>query len=209
MSLSVGRCLRDGVGETERADCGGHDQRAGAANLLRGAQFADPGVPFVRSPHGQWGNTVAYLHWGQTLYPAKKLVFLWDGASYHRGEEMQKFLAPENASLPAADWKVTCMRCAPHAPEQNPTEEVGLKGKTQVRKQFALNKTFAQVKRCFSTFLKALRFTSTKLRWYWPTEQMIEETYICLAHQDLDSERSSGLRKRMNFALLPGVAKLL
>src|SRR5215831_16029426 len=31
---------------------------------------------------------------------------------------------------------------------------------------------------------------------------------ICLAHQDLDSERSSGLRKRMNFALLPGVAKL-
>jgi len=65
------------------------------------------------------------------------------------------------------------MRFAPTAPEQNPTEEVWRKSKTPLRKQFALNKTFAQVKRCFSTFLKALQFTSTKLSWYWPTEQMI------------------------------------
>ena len=43
----------------------------------------------------------------------------------------------------------------------------------RLRKQFAMNKTFAQVKRGFSTFLNALRFTSTKLCWYWPTEQLI------------------------------------
>ena len=116
---------------------------------------------------------MAYLHWCQTLYPDKPLVLLWDGASYHRGEELQKFLAQENAGLTEADWKVTCLRFAPNAPEQNPTEDVWLKGKTHLRKQFALNKTFAQVKRCFSTFLNTLRFTSTKLRWYWPTEQMI------------------------------------
>jgi transposase len=86
---------------------------------------------------------------------------------------MQKFLVETNGGLAEADWKVTCMRFAPTAPEQNPTEDVWLKGKTPLRKQFALNKTFAQVKRCFSTFLNALQFTSTKLRWYWPTEQMI------------------------------------
>ena len=173
MSLSVGRCLRDGVGETEHAYCGAHDQRAGAANLLRSAQFADPGVPFVRSPHWQWGQYggVSPLVPNAVSGQAVSLALGW--SRYHRGEELQKFLAQENAGLTEADWKVTCLRFAPNAPEQNPTEDVWLKGKTHLRKQFALNKTFAQVKRCFSTFLNTLRFTSTKLRWYWPTEQMI------------------------------------
>ena len=102
---------------------------------------------------------------------------LWDGASYPRGAEMRKLLAETNGSLAETDWKVTGLRFAPNAPEQNPTEEVWRKGKTHVRKQFALHNTFAQVKRCFSTFLHALQFTSTKLSWYWPTEQMILETY--------------------------------
>lgn len=122
---------------------------------------------------GNGGNTVAYIRWCQSLYPDKKLLFLWDGASYHRGEALRKFLAQENADLAEADWKVTCLRFAPNAPEQNPTEDVWLKGKTHLRKQFALNKTFAQVKRGFSTFLNALHFTSTKLSWYRPTEQLI------------------------------------
>ena len=90
-----------------------------------------------------------------------------------RGGDPEVSRAETNGGLAEADWKVTCMRFAPNAPEQNPTEDVWLKGKTHLRKQFALNKTFAQVKRCFSTFLNALRFTSTKLSWYWPTEQMI------------------------------------
>lgn len=125
------------------------------------------------APAGNGGHTVAYLQWCQTLYPDKKLLLLWDGASYHRGAEMRKFLATTNDGLAEADWQVTCMRFAPNAPEQNPTEDVWLKGKTHLRKQFALNKTFAQVKRCFSSFLNALQFTSTKLGWYRPTEQMI------------------------------------
>jgi transposase len=75
--------------------------------------------------------------------------------------------------LAEADWKVPCVRFAPPAPEQTPVEDVWLKGKTHGRKQFALNKTFAHVKRCFPTFLHALRFTSPKLSGYWPTEQMI------------------------------------
>lgn len=125
------------------------------------------------APAGDGANTVAYLKWCQRLYPAKKLLFLWDGASYHRGADLQEFLAHTNAGLSEADWKVTCMRFAPNAPEQNPTEDVWLKGKTHLRKQFAVNKIFAQVKRCFSTFLAALHFTSVKLGWYWPTEQLI------------------------------------
>ena len=86
---------------------------------------------------------------------------------------MQAFLARENADLPEKDWKVTCRLFAPNAPEQNPTEDLWLKGKTQLRKQFAINKTFSAVKQCFSAFLHTLRFDSVKCNWYWPYPQMI------------------------------------
>ena len=139
----------------------------GALNLLTQEFHLQEGTA------GDGKTMVAYLQGCQRLYPGKKLLVLWDGASYHRGAAFQEFLESENAGLPEADWRVTCMLFAPNAPEQNPTEDVWLKGKTHLRKQFAVNKTFAQVKRCFSTFLKALSFTSAKLGWYWPTEQMI------------------------------------
>ena len=122
---------------------------------------------------GNGKTTVAYMEWCQTLYPDKKLLFLWAGASYHRGADRQEFLTRANAGLSEADWKVTCLLFAPHVPEQTPTEDVWLKGKQYLRKHFAINKTFAQVKRCFSEFLTSLRCTSAKLRWYWPEEQMI------------------------------------
>jgi transposase len=139
----------------------------GALNLLTQAFHV------YEASAGNGVNPVAYLQWCQTLYPDKPLFFLWDGAGYHRGEDVQKFLVETNGNLAEADWKVTCVRFAPNAPDQNPTEDVWLQGKTYLRKQFAVNKTFAQIKRCFSTFLNALHFTSTKLSWYWPTEQMI------------------------------------
>jgi len=122
---------------------------------------------------GDGENTVAYIQWCQSLSPGKKLLLLWDGASYHRGAALQEFLGHENASLHETDWKVTCLLFAPNAPEQNPTEDIWLKGKTHLRKRFAVNKTFAHVKRCFFTFLSSLSFASTKLHWYWPEQQMI------------------------------------
>ena len=139
----------------------------GALNLLTHEFHLQEGVA------GNGKTTGAYIEWCQTLYPDKKLLFLWDGASYHRGADLQEFLTRENAGLPEAEWKVTCLLFAPNAPEQNPTEDVWLKGKQYLRKHFAINKTFAQVKRCFSEFLNSLSFTSTKLGWYWPEEQMI------------------------------------
>jgi transposase len=86
---------------------------------------------------------------------------------------MQSFLAQENAGLAEAEWTITCMLFAPHAPEQNPVEDLWLKGKTYLRKQFAVNKTFAAVKNCFSTFLRTFSFESVKCGWYWPDPQMI------------------------------------
>src|ERR1700704_3729067 len=107
MSLSVGRCLRHGVGATERPDVvpmtNERERQTyyGALNLLT-QEFH-----VYEAPTGNGVNTVAYLRWCQTLYPDKQLVLLWDGASYHRGEEMQKFLTETNDNLAEADWKVT------------------------------------------------------------------------------------------------------
>jgi transposase len=139
----------------------------GALNLLTRA------VQLQEVAAGNGDNTVSYVQWYQSLYPGKKLLFLWDGASYHRSSEMQAFLARENAGLPEAHWKVTCLVFAPNAPEQNPTEDLWLKGKAHLRKNFAVNKTFTHVKQCFSTFLRTLSFNSVKLSWYWPVPQMI------------------------------------
>jgi len=87
-------------------------------------------VHLQERPVGDGANTVAYLQGGQSLYPDKKLLLLWDGASYHRGQELQTFLAQENAGLAEADWKITCVPFAPNAPEQNPLEDLWFKGKT-------------------------------------------------------------------------------
>jgi len=63
----------------------------GAINLMTQA------VHLQERPVGDGASTVAYLRWCQSLYPDKRLLLLWDGASYHRGAEMQTFLAQENA----------------------------------------------------------------------------------------------------------------
>ena len=139
---------------------------SGAVNLLTGA------VHLQKFGAGNGQNTVAYLQWCQSLYPEKQLLYLWDGASYHRGTEMQEFLARENAGLAEEEWAVTCGAFAPNAPEQNPVEDLWLKGKNYLRKQFAVNKTFAHVRHCFQEFLQGLRFESAKFSWYWGSPQL-------------------------------------
>jgi len=52
-----------------------------------------------------------------------------DGASYHDGHEVQAYLSQVNQGLEEKDWKVTCLLFAPHAPDQNPVEDVWLQGK--------------------------------------------------------------------------------
>ena len=73
-------------------------------------------VHLQEKPGGEGSSTVAYLRWCQSLYPDKKLLGWWDGASYHRGAELQTFLAQTNAGLAEAAWKVTCHVVCPQCP---------------------------------------------------------------------------------------------
>ena len=117
---------------------------------------------------GDSQNTISYVQDLQALYPGKKIWLLWDNASYHRSAAIQDFLAQQNQGLEEELWSILCIPFAPHAPEQNPVEDIWLKGKNFLRKHFVSNKTFASVKQCFVNFLTSLQFDSHKFNWYFP-----------------------------------------
>ena len=122
---------------------------------------------------GNGDNTVSYLKWLELLYPGAKLWIIWDGASYHRFGQMREYLAELNCGLPEEQWQVSCILFASNAPEQNPVEDIWLKGKNWLRKCFTLNKTFTQVKQCFVDYLKDKLFHSAKFDWYISRPQII------------------------------------
>ena len=121
--------------------------------------------------NGYWTTIfVEYLH---QQYAGKRLILLWDGASYHRGVEMQEYLEGMNFGQSRDDWVVTCVLFAPNAPEQNPIEDVWLKAKQYVRKHWRECATFRQVKHLFEEALNTLSFHFEKLRMYVPDLQII------------------------------------
>jgi transposase len=122
---------------------------------------------------GNGENTVEYVKSLMRIYAGKKLLLLWDGASYHRDQKLKAFLAEVNAGREEKDWRVTCVPFAPNAPEQNPVEDIWLAGKNHLRKSFAQNKTFAKVKASFRTFLQSFSLESAKFDWYAPAQQII------------------------------------
>ena len=117
-------------------------------------------------PAGKGIYTVAYLKWLESQRPGQRLVLIWDGASYHKYAETRAYLAEVNAGLPEADWKITCLLFAPHAPEQNPVEDAWLRAKTFIRKHFVACPTFARVKQLFLEFLQQQVFEFPKKAWY-------------------------------------------
>ncbi len=115
---------------------------------------------------GDGENTVLFIQHLQTLNPNKKLMIIWDGASYHCGEKVHDYLNEVNQGLKKKNWKVTCLLFAPNAPDQNPVEDVWLRGKNFLRKHFYENKTFNQVKCRFFNFLNKKIFNFKKIEWY-------------------------------------------
>lgn len=132
----------------------------GAVNCLTGDFYISP------FEAGNGANTVAYVQFLQTVLGDKKLFIIWDGASYHKYAEMRTYLEEVNHGLAPQDWKITCELFAPNAPEQNPVEDIWLKGKNHLRKYFSENRTFAQVKKSFYSFFQNVKFDFPKLKMY-------------------------------------------
>jgi transposase len=83
-------------------------------------------------------------------YAGKQLLIHWDGASSHRGNAVHSYLASQNHGTADTTWPLTCFRFAPHAPDQNPIEDVWLKAKTFINRNWqCLNDSFQTTKDLF------------------------------------------------------------
>jgi len=112
---------------------------------------------------GNQDNTVTFLHYLQSLYPdGTRLIIIWDGVSYHRSQLVQEFLRQVNGGLSPQAWRITCVRLAPNAPEQNPVEDIWLQAKQFMRKYARLGKRFGSVKFLFQLVTHCQTFAFAK-----------------------------------------------
>ena len=129
----------------------------GAVNYLTGELF------LKAYPQGNGIHSVSFVKELLKQQQSTKILLIWDGASYHKYGEMQNYLKEVNAGLEPSSWLVSCILLAPNAPQQNPVEDIWLKGKNFLRRHFYENKTFSQVKQGFFNFLNGQIFDFPKL----------------------------------------------
>jgi transposase len=115
---------------------------------------------------GDSAATIAFLQYLLQQCPDSRIALLWDGASYHRSQEVKAFLEEINQGLDPDQWRITCLRFAPNAPEQNPIEDVWLQAKRFIREYYMLCRSFPIVKRLFEFATQHQRFSFAKLSLY-------------------------------------------
>lgn len=98
---------------------------------------------------GNSESTIAFLQYLRAECPQRRIALLWDGASYHRSQEVRTYLESVNQDLDQSAWTITCIRFAPNAPEQNPVEDIWLYAKRFIRECYHLCKSFLSMKRLF------------------------------------------------------------
>jgi transposase len=132
----------------------------GVMNVLTGEVLLEP---FAKA---DGKHTVAFLKKRQNRFPKQQLVLFWDGASYHQYGLTRDYLKELNQGLAEDDWRITCCVLAPYAPEQNPVEDVWLRGKRWVQEHYHQCQSFEDVKRLFVEAIDGHVFNFNKLQQY-------------------------------------------
>ncbi|WP_293262410.1 IS630 family transposase [Microcoleus sp. PH2017_21_RUC_O_A] len=91
---------------------------------------------------GDGKSTVKFIKYLQHKYKGRRIILIWDGASYHRYGEFKDYLLSVNADKEPENWSITCILFAPNAPEQNPVEDIWLQAKNFLRSYWYLCKSF-------------------------------------------------------------------
>jgi putative transposase len=117
-------------------------------------------------PSGDGKSTVEFIKYLQNQYKNKKIILIWDGASYHRFGEFREFLLEINGEKAPEDFLITCILFAPNAPQQNPVEDIWLQGKNFLRKYWYLCRSFRIIKFLFEFFTKEQKFDFPKIHQY-------------------------------------------
>lgn len=133
----------------------------GVVNLMTGSPFVMP------AETGNGEHSVIFLKALRRNFQGRRLFIIWDRASYHRGDLVKAYLKELNGDRPEQERLIHLEYLAPHAPEQNPMEDVWLAAKTWIRKHFFLLETFEQVKHRFVTFIHDYILKTRKFDWYW------------------------------------------
>ena len=87
---------------------------------------------------GNSESTIAFLTDLLQRCPERRIVLIWDGASYHRSQEVEDYLAAVNQGLDESNWRITCIRFAPNDPKQNPIEDLWLQAKRFIPEYYHL-----------------------------------------------------------------------
>ncbi|MBD6621330.1 IS630 family transposase, partial [Komarekiella sp. 'clone 1'] len=98
---------------------------------------------------GDSKNTIQFLKYLRQQRPGARLLIVWDGASYHRSQEIQDYLDSLNFKKSKEQWLMTCFRFAPNAPQQNPVEDIWLHAKRFIREFYFFCHSFTVVKALF------------------------------------------------------------
>jgi transposase len=115
---------------------------------------------------GNSEGTIAFLQYLLTHCPGSRIALIWDGATYHRSQEVREYLELVNQGLDESNWKITCIRFAPNAPQQNPVEDIWRKAKRLLREYYHLCKSFGAVKFLFEFATHRQTFIFPKLFTY-------------------------------------------
>jgi len=67
-------------------------------------------------PKGNCEHTIDFLQYLQDQSPRQRLGVVWDGASYHRSEQMQQYLEQVNAGKTESHWQLYCQRYCTQCP---------------------------------------------------------------------------------------------
>lgn len=109
-------------GEFPKITCttGGRKRRSvyGFLNLKTGQEHA------FKTEYQNMYQTRDILQEIRTLYPAQKIVLLWDNAGWHKGSVTQEYIKQ--------DGSIIEIPFPTYAPEENPQEHVWKQGRTQV-----------------------------------------------------------------------------
>jgi len=135
----------------------------GTVNFLTGQVFATP------YPTGNSEGTIKFLKSLRQRFQGRRIILIWDGASYHRSKAVKDYLKTLNGDCAEDERLIDLVRFAPNAPEQNPMEDVWLAGKTRLRKQHSRLDDFETVKETFFTFINQHILKSIKFDWYKPS----------------------------------------
>jgi putative transposase len=115
---------------------------------------------------GDGKSTVKFIKYLQNKYKERRIILIWDGASYHRYGEFRDYLSSVNYDKEPKNWSITCILFAPNAPEQNPVEDIWLQAKNFLRKYWYLCKSFKIIKFLFEFFTKEHKFDFPKIHQY-------------------------------------------